>query len=64
VTAFAYPHGAEDDAVQHLVGACGYVYGLSCRSGPSRLGDPLLALPRVEITGTDDLETFIGKLGD
>jgi peptidoglycan/xylan/chitin deacetylase (PgdA/CDA1 family) len=64
VTAFAYPHGAEDEAIQHLVGACGYVYGLSCRPGPSRLGDPLLALPRVEITGSDTLADFIAKLGE
>jgi peptidoglycan/xylan/chitin deacetylase (PgdA/CDA1 family) len=63
VIAFAYPHGAEDAAVQHLVGA-GYIYGLSRRPGPSRLGDPLLALPRVEVTSTDTLVDFIAKLGE
>jgi len=62
VTAFAYPHGAEDRAVQHLVGACGYLYGLSCRPGASELSDPLLALPRIEIRGGDTIEDFIRKL--
>jgi peptidoglycan/xylan/chitin deacetylase (PgdA/CDA1 family)/GT2 family glycosyltransferase len=62
VEAFAYPYGAEDPVVQHLVGACGYVYGLSCRPGRSGFDDPLLALPRVEITPEDDLAAFVGKL--
>lgn len=63
VSSFAYPFGAEDRAVQHLVGACGYVYGLTCRPGPANLWDPLLALPRIEILGSDTLEDFIRKLG-
>jgi len=63
VTAFAYPHGAEDPAIHHLVGACGYLYGLSCRPGPASFRDPLLALPRIEVTGSDTLADFIGKLG-
>jgi peptidoglycan/xylan/chitin deacetylase (PgdA/CDA1 family)/GT2 family glycosyltransferase/predicted TPR repeat methyltransferase len=62
-TAFAYPHGAEDPAVQHLVGATGYVYGLSCRPGRSRMTDPLLALSRIEVRGTDTLPEFIAKIG-
>jgi peptidoglycan/xylan/chitin deacetylase (PgdA/CDA1 family) len=62
VTAFAYPHGSEDQVVQHLIGACGYIFGLSCRAGPSKFDDPLLALPRIEITGSDRLEEFIKKL--
>ena len=62
ITAFAYPHGAEDAAVQHLIGACGYLYGLSRRPGASELTDPLLALPRIEIRGDDTMEEFIRKL--
>jgi len=61
--AFAYPHGSENQAVQHLVGAAGYTFGFSCRPGRSRLDDPLLALSRIEVVGTDRLETFIAKLG-
>jgi peptidoglycan/xylan/chitin deacetylase (PgdA/CDA1 family) len=62
VTAFAYPHGSEDRTVQHLIGACGYTFGLSCRPGPSRLDDPPLGLPRIEITGSDDIRDFISKI--
>ncbi|MDR4499236.1 MAG: glycosyltransferase [Candidatus Scalindua sp.] len=62
VKSFAYPHGAEDRVVQHLIGACGYIYGLSCRWGLSSYEDPLLALPRLEVFGSDILYDFIGKL--
>lgn len=62
VDAIAYPHGAEDPAVQHLAGATGYTYGLSCRPGRSRLGDPLLALHRIEVRGDDTLHDFIARL--
>jgi peptidoglycan/xylan/chitin deacetylase (PgdA/CDA1 family) len=62
ITALAYPHGAEDEAIQHLVGACGYVYGLSCRPGPSNLWDPLLALPRIAVTADTTSEQFIAGL--
>jgi peptidoglycan/xylan/chitin deacetylase (PgdA/CDA1 family) len=62
VTAFAYPHGSEDRAVQHLIGACGYTFGLSCRPGPSKLDDPMLGLPRIEITASDDIRQFISKI--
>jgi glycosyltransferase involved in cell wall biosynthesis/peptidoglycan/xylan/chitin deacetylase (PgdA/CDA1 family) len=60
--ALAYPHGAHDPAVEHLVGACGYLFGLSCRPGLSRLDDPLLALPRVEVAGSDGIGEFAAKL--
>jgi len=62
-TALAYPHGAEDCIVQHLIGACGYIFGLSCRPGPSKFDDSLLALPRIEVTGSDNLKGFIDKMG-
>ncbi|MCC5636469.1 glycosyltransferase [Nostoc sp. CHAB 5844] len=61
-TAFAYPYGDTDSAVQHLIGACGYTFGLSCKSGFSRFPDSLLALPRIEISGTNNLPEFIAKL--
>ena len=64
VPAMAYPFGAENAAVQHLAGACGFVYGLSCRPGPAGFDDPLLALPRIEITAADSLGVFIRKLSD
>jgi glycosyltransferase involved in cell wall biosynthesis/peptidoglycan/xylan/chitin deacetylase (PgdA/CDA1 family) len=64
VRAFAYPHGAEDQRIQHLIGACGYVFGLSCRPGLSQFDDPLLALPRIEVTDSDGIEDFVCKLRD
>jgi hypothetical protein len=42
IHSFAYAHGAEDQVIRHLVGACGYVFGLSCRPGFSQVDDPLL----------------------
>lgn len=61
IRAFAYPHGDCDPVVKHLVGACGYVFGLSCQSGRSSFQDSLLELPRIEIEGTDSLQDIIVK---
>jgi len=63
VRAFAYPYGDVDQTVQHLVGACGYVFGLSCESRLSSFHDSLLALPRLEIAGSDSLAEFVARLG-
>ncbi len=63
VKAFAYPYGIHDQAVQHLIGACGYIFGLSCESRLSGFFDPLLALPRIEVTGSDTLQDFVRKIG-
>ena len=63
VEAFAYPYGDTDAVVQHLIGACGYIFGLSCRPGRAGFQDPLLALPRLEVAGTDGLQEFIAQLG-
>jgi peptidoglycan/xylan/chitin deacetylase (PgdA/CDA1 family) len=62
VSSFAYPYGDEDDVVRHLVGAAGFEYGLTCRPGAAHRRDSWLALPRIEVSGTDDLSTFIAKL--
>jgi peptidoglycan/xylan/chitin deacetylase (PgdA/CDA1 family) len=62
IKAFAYPYGNCDGAVRHLIGACGYVFGLSCQPALSRFQDPPLALPRIEVTGSDSLREFIAKL--
>lgn len=62
VRAFAYPYGNNDAITQHLIGACGYTFGLSYRSGFARFRDSLMALPRIEITGSDTLESFITKI--
>ncbi len=63
ITALAYPHGDVDDVVRHLVGGCGYVYGLSCRPAAGALGDSLLDLPRIEVAGWTGFSAFVAKLG-
>jgi peptidoglycan/xylan/chitin deacetylase (PgdA/CDA1 family) len=64
VRAFAYPHGGEDQVVRHIVGACGYIFGLSTQPGRCGLWAPLLALPRIEVSGSDRLNDFIAKLAE
>jgi peptidoglycan/xylan/chitin deacetylase (PgdA/CDA1 family)/2-polyprenyl-3-methyl-5-hydroxy-6-metoxy-1,4-benzoquinol methylase len=63
VTAFAYPYGDTDDIVQQLVAQCGYSVGLTTRFERAGFHDHAMALPRVEVTGDDDLATFIRNLG-
>ena len=63
VKAFAYPYGDVDQVVQHLIGACGYTIGLTYHGELSSYHDPLLALPRLAVFGTDSLQDFIAKLG-
>jgi peptidoglycan/xylan/chitin deacetylase (PgdA/CDA1 family)/SAM-dependent methyltransferase len=62
VHTFAYPYGDSDKTVEHLIGACGYTFGLSCRSGFAKFQGNLLALPRIEISGSDGLKNFVKKL--
>jgi peptidoglycan/xylan/chitin deacetylase (PgdA/CDA1 family) len=64
VTAFAYPYGDEDPVIQHLVGASGFVYGLTTRPWRARLDESLLILPRLEVCGDDDLSAFSAKLSE
>jgi peptidoglycan/xylan/chitin deacetylase (PgdA/CDA1 family) len=61
-TAIAYPYGDADTAVAHLVGACGYTFGLTDGPGHAELAHPLLLMPRIEVRGTDRLEDFVAKL--
>lgn len=63
VKAFAYPYGDVDRVIEHLIGACGYVFGLSMRQDRSMLYDSLLALPRIEVIGSDGLQEFVTKIG-
>lgn len=62
VKTFAYPYGDFDPVVQHLIGACGYTYGLSCLSGINGLNDNLLALRRIDLMGSDSLSDFATQL--
>jgi peptidoglycan/xylan/chitin deacetylase (PgdA/CDA1 family) len=67
IAAFSYPFGMSDGAVRHLVAASGYLVGVDSKGGRSPLSGAAsspLNLPRIEIEGTDDLETFVRKLGE
>jgi peptidoglycan/xylan/chitin deacetylase (PgdA/CDA1 family)/ubiquinone/menaquinone biosynthesis C-methylase UbiE len=59
VTAFAYPYGDFDAAVEDIIEACGYTVALSCQAELSRFQDRPLALPRIEINGEEDLPGFV-----
>jgi glycosyltransferase involved in cell wall biosynthesis/peptidoglycan/xylan/chitin deacetylase (PgdA/CDA1 family)/2-polyprenyl-3-methyl-5-hydroxy-6-metoxy-1,4-benzoquinol methylase len=58
----AYPYGDTNPVVAHLMGACGYVLGLSCRVGFSNFLDDSMNLPRIEIKGADTIKDFVFKL--
>ncbi|WP_017299502.1 trifunctional glycosyltransferase/class I SAM-dependent methyltransferase/polysaccharide deacetylase [Nodosilinea nodulosa] len=62
IQTIAYPYGEVDPVVQHLVGACGYTMGLSCRPGHSSFQDTLLLLPRIEVKGSTSLQEFVRAL--
>ncbi|HEX5165191.1 MAG TPA: polysaccharide deacetylase family protein, partial [Thermomicrobiales bacterium] len=62
IETIAYPYGDQDEIVEHIAGAAGFRLGFTCRLYPLHPHDPPLSLPRVEVEGTDSLETFIAKL--
>lgn len=64
VDTFAYPYGAEDPVIRHVVGAAGFQFGLSVRSGAARRNAPWLALPRIEITNEDSAASLLAKLAE
>jgi peptidoglycan/xylan/chitin deacetylase (PgdA/CDA1 family) len=63
VSALAYPFGDHDGRVRHLAGACGYRYGLTCRSSASGLWDAPLELPRLDVGGLRRFPEFAARLG-
>jgi peptidoglycan/xylan/chitin deacetylase (PgdA/CDA1 family) len=64
VDAIAYPFGDNDALVQRLMTECGYRFGFTTEPACSQLSSHLMALSRVEITGYDDLDHFVAKLGN
>ncbi len=62
VSSLAYPWGAFNKPIQLLAGACGYEFGLSTDEGACTAGHSLLALPRLDVAGSDTLEDFVAKL--
>ena len=62
IKTIAYPYGDTDPAIAHLMGACGYIAGVTCDARLSNFANLPLLLPRQEITGFDSLKEFITKL--
>jgi peptidoglycan/xylan/chitin deacetylase (PgdA/CDA1 family) len=49
LSAIAYPFGDVDGGMQHLAGACGYDFALTCSPCAASIWDRPLALPRIEV---------------
>lgn len=49
LSAIAYPFGDVDGGIEHLAGACGYDFGLTCSPRAASIWDRPLALPRIEV---------------
>jgi peptidoglycan/xylan/chitin deacetylase (PgdA/CDA1 family) len=62
VHAIAYPWGVSDARIRTELTKCGYELGLTTNFGIATLSDDLMALPRIEIFGSDSLAAFAKKL--
>ena len=60
--AIACSYGEGSPAVEHLIGACGFVYGLVDRGARAGYDHSLLSLPRIQIVASDTLADFGAKL--
>ena len=63
VTTVAPPFGICDKRICGVLAQAGYRQGFLDRSGPASVLGLSLAVPRIEIVGGDDLDTFAAKLG-
>jgi peptidoglycan/xylan/chitin deacetylase (PgdA/CDA1 family) len=62
VTSVSYPFGLHDETVESVAAACGYEYAVTTDEWPASWSDSLLALPRLEVRGTETLEDFAKML--
>lgn len=58
VISLAAPFGSLDERFTRIAAASGYKLCFSTRPGVARLGDSAMNLPRIEIRGDWDIETF------
>jgi peptidoglycan/xylan/chitin deacetylase (PgdA/CDA1 family) len=66
VPTLAYPYGDQNESVRRVVGEAGTKAAVTTEQGISKLGDDLLRLPRIEITGectTDQLISLVEHSG-
>jgi peptidoglycan/xylan/chitin deacetylase (PgdA/CDA1 family)/2-polyprenyl-3-methyl-5-hydroxy-6-metoxy-1,4-benzoquinol methylase len=59
----AYPYGAADRVVERIAEECGLKLGFGVMSEVADLSDDPFRLPRIEVSGFDDLASFGRKLG-
>ncbi|MGC2412136.1 MAG: polysaccharide deacetylase family protein [Stellaceae bacterium] len=62
VTAVAFPWGASSPHVRRALAKSGYTAGLGVVPRVSSVSDEILNLPRIEIFGGDNLETFARRI--
>lgn len=60
--AIAYPYGYNDELVRQALRGAGYALGFNTQPGFASLYDDPMQIPRIEITGFDDLRMFGIKL--
>jgi peptidoglycan/xylan/chitin deacetylase (PgdA/CDA1 family) len=63
VHAIAYPWGVSDARIRKELIRYGYKFGLTTNFGIASSNDDLMALPRIEVFGSDSLSVFAQKLG-
>lgn len=59
---FCYPYGVYDRLVERVLPTCGYEFAFTCDPAAATLQDNPLRLPRIEIMGSDDVQSFAAKL--
>lgn len=62
VISVAFPWGRNDNRVRAALARGGYRIGLAASGGRSSLSDSPMHLPRIEIFGHDDIDTFARRL--
>ncbi|MDB5461458.1 MAG: hypothetical protein JWO72_3199, partial [Caulobacteraceae bacterium] len=61
-TAICYPFGAQDRVVEQIAFESGYSLGFTANVGLAHVTSAKMSLPRLEVSGRDDLQTFARKL--
>ncbi|HEY6781383.1 MAG TPA: polysaccharide deacetylase family protein, partial [Thermoleophilaceae bacterium] len=59
---FAYPYGDMDAAVARTVGACGFEFAVTTAGYSASAAVPMLALPRLNVAGTNSFDAFVRML--
>lgn len=62
VRSIGYPFGLSDAGVRAIAAACGFHFGVTTDEWQASYGDDLLRLPRLEVRGTQSLESFAAML--